>query len=240
MRHSSCLKAGWNHTSSGMVAGRMALCLYKIENGKKKNWGQVVLHAQVHYLHFVYPRIGLIEISGYCLQISFLWFCRGNCFRGNEFVRELTTAECLHLVKVFVLHHHECVVHRQPVLAHKNRITWCGSHSSASPHPSEALCWWGSEIKGVVWCGRGEASVLHLGLDLDLPSGILWFAFRLCTLLSPHVTFLEWILKSSLMALSFLIRHIKGLKMRLFSVSHTLLNQHHKQVSIQTPEDKWV
>lgn len=37
------------------------------------------------------------------------------------------------------------------------------------------------------------------------------------------------------MALSFLIRHIKGLKMRLFSGSHALLNRH-KEVSIQTPE----
>lgn len=33
------------------------------------------------------------------------------------------------------------------------------------------------------------------------------------------------------MALSFLIRHIKGLKMRFFSVSHALLNRH-KRVSI--------
>lgn len=142
----------------------------------------------------------------------------------------MITNSALSFILVHVLHHHECVVPRQPILAHKNQITWHDSHSSASQHPSEALCRWGSEIGGR--CDRGEAPVLYLGLDL--PSGILWFGSCLHSLPSPHITCLDLNL-SVLMALSFLIRHIKGLKMRLFSVSHTLLNRH-KRVSIQTPE----
>lgn len=160
----------------------------------------------------------------------------GNNFRGTGSVRIITTAVFFPLVKVFVLHHHECVVPRQPVLAHKHQITW----------------WWFTFLcfSASIW-STVVMRVRDRGWDMMEGRLLLYYTKARfltclqgsCDLRSHYVrslVCLNWTFISSLMALSFLIRHIMGLKMRLFSASHALLNRH-KQVSIQTSEvEKWV